>query len=302
MKLCLKMLAVTVMAALPLSAQEAASPMASNVVAVVNGEKITAEHVDLLWNRIGSKMRAQYDKTGNGKQRFLENYIGKRLLLQLAAQSDFEKSPAVQAELEAAKEAALFDAYVRDVVASQIVTDAMMHKFYEENQGEFAHPETVKARVIQISTTKHSEEEARQLLSNIMRDLFTARISSGNNHQVFYSAFSEAAKKHSEHPTAANGGDLGWVPRESLDPALRVPVFSMKPANMSGILSTENAMYLVLVEDHLPSWVESFESAKPTVREFLLSQNQQKVVEAVARATRELRTSSQVTLYPDNLR
>lgn len=308
MKLCLKMLAATVMAALPLSAQQtpaaATAPLTSNVVATVNGEQITAAHLDLLWNRVGAKMRAQYDKSsnGNGKLRFLENYIGKRLLLQLAAQSDFDKSPAVQAELDAAREAALFDAYVRDVVASQIVTEPMMRKFYEENMAEFAHGETVKARVIQVSKEKHTEAGARQLLSTIMRDLFTARISSGNNHQVFYAAFSEAAKKHSDHPSAANGGDLGWLEREQLDPELRMPVWAMKPANMSGILDTEKAMYLVLVEEHLPSWVDSYESAKPTVREFLLTANQQKVVEAVSRATRELRTTSQVTVYPDNIR
>ena len=40
--------------------------------------------LDRLWNRMGAKMRAQYDKGGNGKLRFLENYVGKRLLLQKA--------------------------------------------------------------------------------------------------------------------------------------------------------------------------------------------------------------------------
>ena len=153
-------LAMVVAAALPLGAQErdAAAAVPKDVVAVVNGEQITADQLDRLWNRMGAKMRAQYEKAGNGKLRFLENYIGKRLLLQLAAQSEFDKSPDIQAELEAAKEAALFDLYVREVVASQIVTEAAIRKFYDEHPTEFVHPEAAKVR-LSVSSTQPEERE-----------------------------------------------------------------------------------------------------------------------------------------------
>lgn len=295
-------LAVAILSAVPLFAQEAAAPLARNVVAVVNGETITAEQLDLLWDRIGVKMRAQYEKAGNGKFRFLENYVSKRLLIQLATQADFDKSPAVQAELEAAKEAALFDLYVRDVVASQIVTEEMARKFYADHAAEFAHPDTAKVRLIQISKEKHSVEEARLRLSEILKNLFTVRMSSGNNHKMLNDAFAEAAKKSSEHASAAAGGDLGWVTREALDPAIRAGVFTMQPGSMSGILESETALHLVLVEDRAPAWTEPYESARAGIREYLLGTNSQKVVEAVGRATRELRASSKVTLYPDNMK
>jgi peptidyl-prolyl cis-trans isomerase C len=306
MKRCFIILSLAISGTVPLTAQEASAPAATpvpaNVVATVNGEKITAEHLDRLWNRIGEKMRAQYEKTGNGKLRFLENYIGKRLLLQLAAQSDFEKSPEVQAELEAAKEAALFDLYVRDVVASQIVTEAMVRKFYDENVSQFMHPETAKVRLIQVSKAEHAVSDARALLTNIMRDLFTVRFEKKNDRQALATAFGEAAKKNSNHASASNGGDLGWVSRDALDPAIRNAVFAMAPGAMSGLLETETALNLVLVEDRLPFWTEPYESARAGIREYLFSANQQKVVEAVSRATRELRTSSDVKLYPENLK
>ena len=306
MKRCFIILSLAISGTVPLAAQEAAAPAATpvptNVVATVNGEKITAEHLDRLWNRIGEKMRAQYEKTGNGKLRFLENYIGKRLLLQLAAQSDFEKSPEVQAELEAAKEAALFDLYVRDVVASQIVTEEMVRKFYDENVSQFMHPETAKVRLIQVSKEAHAVSDARALLTNIMRDLFAVRFEEKNDRQALSNAFGEAARKNSNHASASNGGDLGWVSRDALDPAIRNAVFAMAPGSMSGILETETGLSLVLVEDRLPFWTEPYEAARAGIREYLFSVNQQKVVEAVSRATRELRASSEVKLYPDNLK
>lgn len=302
MKRWLVSLAVAVVSAVPLFAQETATPPAKNVVAVVNGETITADQLDMLWNRIGAKMRAQYEKAGDGKLRFLENYVSKRLLLQLAEQADFDKSPAVQAELEAAKEAALFDLYVRDVIAAQIVTEPMVRKFYDDNAAEFIHPETAKVRMIQISKEKHSVEEARQRASNVMRDLFAVRMSAPGNRQALANAFAEAAKKNSEHASAAAGGDLGWVTRESLDPALRAGVFGMQPGSLSGILETETGVHLVLLEDRSPAWTESFETARAGIREHLIGANTQKVVEAVGRTTRELSASSKVTLYPDNMK
>lgn len=302
MKRCLVSLAVALVSAVSLFAQETATPPAKNVVAVVNGETITADQLDMLWNRIGAKMRAQYEKAGDGKLRFLENYVSKRLLLQLAEQTDFDKSPAVQAELEAAKEAALFDLYVRDVIAAQIVTEPMVRKFYDDNAAEFIHPETAKVRMIQISKEKHSVEEARQRASNVMRDLFAVRMTAQSNRQALANAFAEAAKKNSEHASAAAGGDLGWVTRESLDPALRAGVFGMQPGSLSGILETETGVHLVLVEDRSPAWTESFETARAGIREYLIGANTQKVVEAVGRTTRELSASSKVTLYPDNMK
>src|SRR5258708_6912045 len=56
---------------------------AQKVVAVVNGETITAQKLDQLYARMGAQMRKQYEKAG-GKMAFLDNYIKKRLLIQEA--------------------------------------------------------------------------------------------------------------------------------------------------------------------------------------------------------------------------
>ncbi len=184
MKACLITLAVLV--AIPLFAQSTATPaakptVAKNVVATVNGEAITSEQLDRLWNRMGTKMRTQYEMGGNGKLRFLENYVGKRLLLQIATQTEFDKSPAVQAELEAAKEAALFDLYVRDVVATQIVTEAVVKKYYDDHPADFIHPEAAKVRMILIGKDKHNPEESRTIAGDLMKDMYGARVGTGNN-------------------------------------------------------------------------------------------------------------------------
>jgi parvulin-like peptidyl-prolyl isomerase len=309
MKSSLIILAVAASFSLSLTAQNAAAPaapaaatsVAKDVVATVNGENITAAQLDRLWNRMGAKMRAQYEKAGNGKMRFLENYVGKRLLLQLAAQTDFEQSPAVQAELAAAKEAALFDLYVRDVVAAQIVTEAEIRKFYDEHSSEFVHPEAAKVRMILVGKGKRSDDEARRVAGDLMKDLYGIRVSSGNDAKAIAAAFAEAARKSSDHPSAPSGGDLGWVGRDGLEPKISEAVFSMKPNTISGMVETDAGTYLLLVEDRQGATTEPFDDARAGIREYLISTNTQKVVEAVNRATRELRASSKVTLYPEHV-
>lgn len=300
-------LALSVIAAASLSAQQAPPAIkppapAEKIVATVNGEPITAAELDRLWNRMGAKLRAQYEQGGNGKVRFLENYVGKRLLLQLAAQSDFEKSPAVQAELEAAKEAALFDLYVRDVVATQIVTEAAVRRYYDDHPTEFLRPEQARVRLIFIGTDKHSVEEARTLIGDVMKDLYGVKKGSPNDPKAIVQAFAAAASKSSEHPSAAVGGDLGWVDRGSLDPKIANAVFTMNLNTVSGIMETEAGMQLLLIEDRKPASTDPFPFVRASIREYLFGVNVQKVMEAVNRTTNELRASSNVTLFPENVK
>lgn len=308
MKRCLISLALAVVCAASLSAQQAApataqpAAPAAKVVATVNGESISAAELDRVWNRMGAKLRAQYEQGGNGKMRFLENYVGKKLLLQLAEQSDFQKSPAVQAELEAAREAALFDLYVRDVVATQVVPDSTVRKYYDDHPADFVRPEQAMVRIIFIGKDKHSVEDARTLMGEVMKEIYGVKAGSANDPKAIAQAFAAAANRNSEHPSAAVGGDLGWVDRKALDPKIANAVFSMKSNTVSGILETDAGMYLVLVEDQQPASTEPFESVRAAIREYLFGANVQKVMEAVNRTTNELRASSKVTLYPENVK
>lgn len=311
MKRCLISIALAVVSAASLSAQQASpapakpaaeATTAAKVVATVNGEAITAAELDRVWKRMGAKLRAQYEQGGNGKMRFLENYVGKRLLLQLARQSDFEKSPAVQAELEAAKESALFDLYVRDVVATQIVTEDAVRKFYDDHPADFIQPEQARVRVIFVGKDKHTVEEGRARLGEVMKELYGVKVRSANNPEAITQAFAAAATRTSEHPSASAGGDLGWVDRGSLDPKIVDAVFTMSHDTVSGILESDAGAYLVLVEDRQPASVEPFDSVRAAIREYLFSANVQKVMEAVNRTTNELRTSSKVALFPENVK
>ncbi|HEX7150169.1 MAG TPA: peptidyl-prolyl cis-trans isomerase [Thermoanaerobaculia bacterium] len=305
-------LIVVLALALPLAAQTpSATPVAPQndpskiIVATVNGEVITQQQLDSLWENAGAKMRMQYEKAG-GKAAFLDNYIGKRLIVQEALKQSFESRPEVQAQIEAARESALFDRYVRDVLSAAIVSEGEVKKFYEENKAQFSTPERVKVRHIVITPRGKAKEEARARLQAAATELHQYRVQAQANPQAgdqyFLMKFADVASRTSEDGSREQGGDLGWVAKGALDPVFEEAAFSMKKGTMSGIVETQFGYHLIYVEDRQPAGTETYEQARSSIREFLMSQNAAAVVASVNRLTSELRQTSKVSVFPDRIK
>ncbi len=59
--------------------------------------------------------------------------------------------------------------------------------------------------------------------------------------------FGSVARQFSALPTAANGGDAGWVVDTDLKPEIRTAVEQMKPGDLSQPIVTSNGVYIVLL-------------------------------------------------------
>jgi len=304
--------AMAALAALPLFAQSAPAPVdpAKKPVAVVNGQTITAGDLDLLYDRLGTKMRAQYESQG-GKSAFLENYLRKRLVIQEAIKHNFDQKPEVKADMQASAESTLFDRYVRDVVSQPIISDDELKKFYDENPAEFATAEKVKVRHIIIVPTdngpnRKTRAEAQEKIQAIAAELhgknvFPPGTDVETMQRMVVKNFSEAAQKYSEDGARESGGDLGWIGPNVLDPQFEQAAFLLKKGVISGIIETKFGFHLILVEDRKPAGTLSFDEAKPQIREYLMTQHATQVLEAVARLTNELRATSKIATFPENI-
>lgn len=274
-------------------------------VATVNGEVITKAKLDQLYASMGMQMRQQYDQAG-GKAAFLDNYVAKRLLIQEAMKSGFDKKPETLAALDMVRESALFDRYVRDVVGASVVTDADVRKHYDSNIADFATPEMVKVRhIVAASGQGRTLEQARakieQVAGEIRSSIPTGRPQTPEMERLLLSRFSEAARKYSEDGVAPSGGDLGWTKRGVFDPKFEEAAFSIPKGILSGIIETSFGYHLIFVEDKKPAGAQPFEAVRNDIREFLLSQKAAQVIANVKQLTNELRASSKVALFPENV-
>ncbi len=295
---------------MPLVAQTPALPEGKKPVATVNGETITVEMLNHLYNSLGSEMRQNYEKSG-GKGVLLDNYIRKRLLIQEALKKGFDKRPDVQADLEAARESALFGGYVRDVVAANIVTGALMQKYYDANLKDFETPEMIKVRHIVISTSQaaakpKTSEQALEIAKTVMGEVRAALAESRSPDalaaiHMSTRRFAELAQKYSEDAVAGIGGDLGWVGRGRLDPAFEAAAFGLRAGNSSGVVRSSFGYHVIYVEGKRAAGHLSFDEAKPRIREILVNQHAAEILSAVSKLTTELTNSSKISVYPENI-
>ena len=303
MKRTLLALALTAVAAAPLQAQTDGDKL----IARVNGTEITNRDLDAVWDRIPVEVQAQYAKVG-GKKGFLENYIEKQLIVQDAVNTGFAAKIGAPDELTPAEESALFNRYVREVLAATLITDEEIRKAYEERRGEFATPEQARLRVIR-ALKGDNPAAARDTISKAMMEIFAARSEIAKTTKEPSAAmaalgvkFSEVAKRVSDHESGPQGGELGWVPTHTLDPKIAQAARTMKPGTISGVLDATDSYQLVLVDEWRPAGVDSFDAVKGPIREFLLARNSKRVLQAVSKKTAELRAAGKVEMFVENLR
>ena len=314
---------LAMLAALPLAAQQNATqpaapiPVADRIVATINGETITSGELDQLYGRLSTQMHDSYEQSG-GKEAFLENYLRKRLVIQEAIKANFDKRPDVQAELAAARESALFDRYVRDVVAGPIVTEKAMRDYYDSHKTEFAVPEKFKVRhivatpipgaVMNSSGTKaQNAEEAQAKMARLQGELHidprmeAMSIDPEARKQAIVNAFAQKATQYSEDASAPKGGDLGWVTRGQLDPTFEEAALNLRVGVVSGIIKTQFGYHLILVEARKPGGTAPFEASRARIREALMAQGAADVMQSVTRLTNELRAQSKISVHPENI-
>lgn len=293
---------------MPAIAQQTAKAPPAGVVATINGETITAEKLDQMYERLTPEMRAEYARNG-GKAALLENYIRKRLLVQQATKSGFDKRPSVRADVEAARESALFDRYIRDVVAKDIVTEAAMKSYYEHHLEQFTEPAMMKVRHILISTAgdnpRHSDAEAMEIAKAAVTEILTTMPKSDNPAAAAPAAaarFADIARRYSEDKAGPSGGDLGWVAEGQLDPEMEKVVLSLRTGVPSGIVKTKYGYHIIFVEGKRAAGTQSFDEAKPRIREILLSEHSNDILAAVNKLTTDLGDKSEIAVYPQNIK
>jgi peptidyl-prolyl cis-trans isomerase C len=298
-----------IIAAVLLAATAAQAQQAQTAVAVVNGEVISQEKLDTLYAAMSPQMRTQY-KANGGKGAFLDNYIRKRLLIQEAMKSGFDKRPDVEIITTAARDSALFDRYVRDVIGSQFVTGADIQKYYESHKGDFATPEQMKLYHIIIVTaganaTPKADAAMRiqQIAVKLRDDVAAAQAKDpAAASLILFSFFKNAAQQYSQDASASKGGDLGWVGKGALDTRFEAAAAATPAGSVSPVVESAYGYHLIYVEATKPAGTAPLELVKPEIKEKLLVDHTPEIMQVVSKLSTELKAAGKVSVLPENIK
>ena len=151
------------------------------------------------------------------------------------------------------------------VAQSIQISDAQVQQYYNAHKDEFRTAERVHARHILLSTANKSKEEVAKIQAQA--EALDKQLKAGGD-------FSELAKKNSQDPgSAAKGGDLGWVSRGQMVKPFEDATFSLKPNEISNVVTTEYGFHIIQVLEKQPAHVQSLEEVKPSIEAGLRNQS-----------------------------
>lgn len=171
---------------------------------------------------------------------------------------------------------------IRNEVQPKIqITKEEEKKYYDQHQKDFEHPERVRLSEILVSTEKlepgdqagvtAAQQKAQQLLEQVRGG----------------AAFDEVARKNSDGPTVAQGGDLGYFKRGTLAKELEEKTFAMKPGEMTDVVRTKQGFLILKVTDHEQAGVPPLKDVEPEIGDQLYYQRLQPALRGYLTKLRE---------------
>jgi peptidyl-prolyl cis-trans isomerase C len=178
--------------------------------------------------------------------------------------SDLEKNQLDKDSLLAALHRQCKVNTVLEVVASRApeTSDADIGIYYHMHPDQFRRPEKREACHIFISINPEYPENTHEAAFVRAQEL-AAKL-----HKKPHK-FADLALKHSECPTALQGGVLGAVPRGTLYPELDEALFNLKPGEISDAVKSEIGFHVLLCKSIQKAETLSLAKATPKIRQLL---------------------------------
>ncbi len=132
------------------------------------------------------------------------------------------------------------DQYLKKVVAPVVPSDADLQAYFKTHQDKYA-PQEVKLSNILIKLPSNASPSDVQSASKMIQSI-RAQLDKGAD-------FADLAKKYSQDPGATNGGDLGYLSRDKMDPKIADVAFSLPVGKVSDAIRTAQGLGLIKVTD-----------------------------------------------------
>jgi peptidyl-prolyl cis-trans isomerase C len=225
------------------------------ILASFGGQTITLGEFNQLWEEVPEEYKLQLDKS-----MVLDQMISEKLLIQEAKNMGLEEDKDVLEQIKKMTEQILVQVLIEKEILDKIkVNDEEVSQYYEQNKGSF----TEKEQVHLYNILLESEEEAQDILE---------QLKAGGD-------FSEIAKETSTGPSAAQGGDLGYLTKGTIIPEIEEVVFALEVEELSEVVKTDFGFHILKITEKKPETVKTLEEVKEDIIQTLLPAKQKESFE-----------------------
>jgi peptidyl-prolyl cis-trans isomerase C len=165
-----------------------------------------------------------------------------------AVKKGLDKTPEVAEQIDAVKQSVLANAYVRDYIKNNPVSDDAVKAEYDRIKATVSGSQ-YKARHILVD----KESEAKDIIARLKKDP---------------GAFSKLAMDRSKDPgSKAQGGDLGWFDPSGMVPEFGAAVSKLEKGKFTQEpVKTQFGYHVILLEDSKPVDAPPLNDVKPSSR------------------------------------
>ena len=281
---------------IPCGAVAEEKPATEDPVAVVNGTAITKQELDVETQRMVQQMARQGrvpDETimPQVRKEALSRMIDKELLYQDSQAKEInvtenrvnEELATVKKQFPGNKEytewlatinlseddlareitrgLALEQLIKNHVIKEVDVTEEESRAFYDQNASLFQKPERVQAKHILIKmeadATDEHKVQARRKIESVRQKAMAGE------------DFAALATAHSEGPSSAKGGDLGYFSRGQMVKPFEDAAFALQTGEISEVVETQFGYHIIKVTDRQKDSVVAYEDAQAQIVERL---------------------------------
>ncbi|MFZ0826212.1 MAG: peptidylprolyl isomerase [Verrucomicrobiia bacterium] len=146
-----------------------------------------------------------------------------------------------------------------------IISPYKVETYYLAHQDDFKVEDQIKLRMIVLNKPSGDDTNTLSLANDIL-----AKIKEGATFQEMASVYSQGSQR-------SEGGDWGWVERSVLRKELAETAFALQPGQVSGVVETPEACYLMLVEQTRPAHVKPLTEVRDDIEVTLRTQAQKQL-------------------------
>jgi peptidyl-prolyl cis-trans isomerase C len=245
----------------PVSAQDK-----DPVVATVNGTAIHQSDLTVAEEEAGQIP----PMSPEAKQDYLVQISADLILVSKAAEAKkFGDDADFKRKLEFIRKKLLMEGLMQSV-GKEALTDAALHKVYDDAVKQMGDEKEVHARHILFRAAPGDEKAAKEAEDKAKAVI--ARLNKGED-------FAKIASELTEDPSGkANGGDLGYFSKEQMVPEFSDTAFGLENGKISGPVKTQFGWHVIKVEDKRTKPTPKFEEVKPQLERYVVGKAQADLV------------------------
>jgi peptidyl-prolyl cis-trans isomerase C len=226
------------------------------VVARVNGVEVRQSDLAIAEDEVGNQQVAQMPP--EQKRDYLISFVTDMLLVSKAAEAKkLPDNDEFKRKLAFLRNKLLMEQYLQ-AEAKAAVTDAAMHKVYDEAVAQMSKEPEVRARHILVET----EDEAKAVVAELKKG----------------ADFAELAKAKSKDPGSADGGDLGYFTKDQMVPEFSEVAFKLEKGAISDPVKSQFGWHIIKVEDKRVRQPPEFDKVKEQLEQYVVRRQQVELI------------------------